>query len=75
MSGSINTALKPLAMEKINIISIFSKIMISYQAMSLEIVADMKNSGMTIDQLRDMLDKYLSEQNGIFKIVDISSLG
>ena len=73
--GSIEAALGPLAENNINIISIFSKIVISYQAMSLEVVADMKNSGMTLDGLRDMLEKYFSEQNGIFEVVDISSLG
>ena len=73
--GSISTALQPLADEKINLISIFSKIMISYQTMSLEVVADMKHSGKTVEELRDSLDEYLSKQNGIFRIVDISSLG
>jgi len=73
--GSIDTALRPLAQEKINLISIFSKVMISYQTMSLEVVADMKNSGKTIPQLKDSLDKYLEEQNGIFKLIDISGLG
>ena len=73
--GSIDTALRPLAQEKINLISIFSKVMISYQTMSLEVVADMKNSGKTIPQLKDSLDKYLSEQNGIFELIDISGLG
>ncbi|MDR2865839.1 MAG: ACT domain protein [Methanomassiliicoccaceae archaeon] len=73
--GSINVALEPLAMENINLISIFSKVVISYQLMSLEVVADMKNSGKTLDQLREMFDSYLSEQNGIFKVVGISSLG
>jgi len=73
--GTIQVALGPLAKNKINIISIFSKVVISYQLMSLEVVADMKNSGMTIDALKEMLDAYLSEQNGIFRVVDISSLG
>ena len=73
--GSIQTALEPLAMKKINLISIFSKVVISYQLMSLEVVADMKNSGMTLDELKEMLDAFLSEQNGIFRVADISSLG
>jgi len=73
--GSIDVALAPLAREKINIVSIFSKVVISYQAMSLEVVADMKHSGMTVAELRKKLDSYLSEQNGIFEVVDIMSLG
>jgi len=73
--GTINVALEPLAREKINLISIFSKVVISYQMMSLEVVADMKNCKLSIPELRRMLDKYLSEQNGIFELVDISRLG
>lgn len=73
--GTINVALEPLAKENINIISVFSKIVISYQMMSLEVVADMKNSSLSIDELQSMLDEYLSKQNGVFEIVDISSLG
>lgn len=73
--GTINTALEPLAMERINIISVFSKVVISYQAMSLEIVADMKNSNLTIEELKTKLEKHLEDQNGIFEVVEISSLG
>ncbi len=73
--GTINIALEPLAQEQINIISVFSKVVISYQAMSLEIVADMKNSSLTIEGLERKLNGHLSEQNGIFKVVGISSLG
>ncbi|MDR1404283.1 MAG: ACT domain protein [Candidatus Methanoplasma sp.] len=73
--GAINTALEPLAGEKINIISVFSKIVISYQTMTLEVVADMKNSSLTADELRASLDGYLEKQNGIFRIIDISGLG
>jgi ACT domain-containing protein len=73
--GTINVALEPLAKEKINLISIFSKVVISYQMMSLEVVADMKNCKLTIPELRKTLEAYLSEQNGIFELVDISSLG
>jgi ACT domain-containing protein len=73
--GSINAALEPLAEENINLISIFSKIVIAYQVMSLEVVADMKNSGMTIGELREMLKDRLSKQNGVFELIDLSSLG
>ncbi|MCL1978937.1 MAG: ACT domain protein [Methanomassiliicoccaceae archaeon] len=72
--GSIDVALEPLAENRINIVSIFSKIVISYQMMSLEVVADMKNSGTSIDGLRKAFDEYLSKQNGIFELIDISGL-
>jgi ACT domain-containing protein len=73
--GTIETALRQFAKEKINLISIFSKIVVSYQVMSLEVVADMKNSGLTVDEFRKRLNEYLSEQNGIYSVVDISGLG
>lgn len=72
--GSINTALQHLADERVNLISIFSKIVISYQTMSLEVVADMKYSGKTMEELMDALNGYLSEQRGIFEVVGISKL-
>jgi ACT domain-containing protein len=73
--GTINVALEPLAKERINIISIFSKVVISYQMMSLEVVADMKNSKLSIPELKKMLNSYLADQNGIFEVVDITGLG
>lgn len=73
--GSIDVALGPLAEEDINIISVFSKIVISYQMMSLEVVADMKNSRLSIEELKKKYEEYLSVQNGVFEIVDVSALG
>jgi ACT domain-containing protein len=73
--GSIQNALEPLAKERINLISIFSKIMIAYQAMSLEVVADMKHSGMTMNELKVALNGYLSDQNGVYEVIDISKVG
>ncbi|MCL1811178.1 MAG: ACT domain protein [Methanomassiliicoccaceae archaeon] len=73
--GSIDVALEPLAEENINLISIFSKVVISYQMMSLEVVADMKNSGLTVGELKEKLNDRLSKENGIFEVINISSLG
>jgi hypothetical protein len=71
---TINAALEPLARENVNLISVFSKIRISYQAMSLEVVADMKNCQLSLDDLKQKLSDWLSKQNGIFEIVDIERL-
>jgi hypothetical protein len=71
---TIHTALEPLAKEKLNLISVFSKIVIAYQVMSLEVVADMKDCNMTLDDLKEKLSDLYSKQNGVFKITDIEIL-
>lgn len=72
--GSIDKALTLIAKKKINLISVFTKVMISYQTMSMEIVADMKDSDTTLDQLKKEFPEYLNEQNGIFELVKLEPL-
>ena len=71
---TINNALEPLAKENVNLISVFSKIMISYQVTSLEVVADVKNCPLSIDELKDRLSEWLSHQNGVYEISSIERL-
>lgn len=72
--GSIDSALSMLAEVGINLISVFTKVMISYQTMDIEVVADLKNSRITIDELKAKLPEHLSKQNGVFELKGIVSL-
>lgn len=72
--GSIDSALSLLANEGINLISVFTKVMISYQTMDIEVVADLKDSKITIDELKKKLPEHLAKQNGIFELKEIVSL-
>lgn len=69
--GSIDTALSMLADVKINLISVFTKVMISYQTMDVEVVADVKNSSITVEQLQAQLPAYLAQQNGVYELKSI----
>lgn len=69
--GSIDTALSMLADVKINLISVFTKVMISYQTMDVEVVADVKNSSITVEQLQAQLPEYLAQQNGVYELKSI----
>ncbi|MDR3205912.1 MAG: ACT domain protein [Candidatus Methanoplasma sp.] len=71
---TIGVALDCLAKENVNLISVFSKIVIAYQKMSLEVVADAKNSGIPIEDLGKRLGSYLSEQNGVYELAGIRRL-
>jgi ACT domain-containing protein len=71
---TIGVALEMVAKNNINLISVFSKIAIAYQRMSLEVVADVKNSGISLDDLEKNLKAYLSEQNGVYELADIERL-
>lgn len=72
--GTINRSLEFLADHNINLISVFTKVMISYQTMSVEVVADMKDSKISFDELKEKLPKYLEGLNGIFTVSRINRL-
>ena len=72
--GSIDSALSMLAEVGINLISVFTKVMISYQTMDIEVVADLKDSRISIDELKTKLPEHLAKQNGIFELKGIQSL-
>lgn len=72
--GSIDTALKMLADAGINLISVFTKVMISYQTMDIEVVADMRESKVTVEQMRKKLPEYFSKLNGVYELKGIERL-
>ncbi|MDR0523396.1 MAG: ACT domain protein [Candidatus Methanoplasma sp.] len=72
--GAIGAALSCLAEADVNLISVFSKIAIAYQKMSLEVVADIKSSGLSDAGLAERLRSHLSEQNGVFELSDLKRL-
>ena len=66
--GSVGTALSMLADAKVNLISVFTKVMISYQNMDIEIVADISKSKYKLEELEQELKKYFSGLNGIYEV-------
>lgn len=72
--GSINKALDVIAKTNINLISVFSKIMIAYQTMSLEIVADMKNSNIKYEDLPTVIREYYTGLKGVYELENIRKL-
>ncbi len=72
--GSINKALNIIAKTNINLISVFSKMMIAYQTMSLEVVADMKNSNVSYEDLPNTIDDYYKDLKGIYELESIRKL-
>ncbi|AGI47267.1 ACT domain protein [Thermoplasmatales archaeon BRNA1] len=72
--GSIDSALSMLADAGINLISVFTKVLISYQMMDIEVVADIKKSSLSVGELEKRLPEHLSRQNGVFKLKSIQRL-
>ncbi|MBP6021032.1 MAG: ACT domain protein [Candidatus Methanomethylophilaceae archaeon] len=72
--GTINKSLEIIARCNINLISVFSKIVVAYQKMSLEIVVDMKNSTIPSNRLEAVINEYFSGLNGIFELNSIRKL-
>lgn len=66
--GSIAQALEWIAAQKINLISVFSKVKICYQVMSLELVADFARCDMDDEQFKSELSKALDGMNGIYTV-------
>lgn len=72
--GSIRTALGMLADSDINLISVFTKVKISYQSMDIEMVADIASWKGSIEDLRARLSDYLRCQNGVYTLKEIRRL-
>lgn len=72
--GTINKALEILAKSNINLISVFSKIVVAYQKMALEVVVDMKNSTVKPEDLDKVINDYYSDLNGIYELTSMRKL-
>ena len=72
--GSVGTALTMLAESDVNLISVFTKVSISYQCMEIETVADISKWGKSIDALGTKFKEYLSNLNGVFELKSIEKL-
>ena len=66
--GSQGQALEWIASTNINLISIFSKVKISYQTTALELVADFSTCKYSIDEMKKEMPKALEKLNGIFEM-------
>ena len=66
--GSQGQALEWIASTNINLISIFSKVKISYQTTALELVADFSTCKYSIDEMKKEMPKALEKLNGIFEL-------
>ena len=72
--GSITQSLSVIADWNVNLISVFSKVKICYETMSLELVMDIHKSGKTVGELRELLPKAMSDLNGVFTLKEFVEL-
>ena len=72
--GSIAQCLDWIAEKNINLISVFSKVKICYQTMSLELMADFAKCTLTDDEFKSGLEKAFSEMNGIYVLKEFREL-
>ena len=72
--GSIAQCLDWIAAKNINLISVFSKVKICYQTMSLELMADFSDCKLTDDEFKAELEKAFSEMNGIYVLREFGEL-
>ncbi len=66
--GSIAQCLDWIAAKNINLISVFSKVKICYQAMSLELVADFAKCRLPDAEFRSEMDEAFAKMNGIYTV-------
>ena len=66
--GSIAQCLSWIADQGINLISVFSKVKICYQTMSLDLVADFAGCGMGKDEFKSALKNAFDSMNGIYTL-------
>ncbi len=72
--GSITEALSVIADWNVNLISIFSKVKICYETMSLELVMDICKSTKTAAEIKELLPKSLENLNGVFTLKEFVEL-
>lgn len=72
--GSIEQIVGFMASRGVNLISVFSKVKICYQIMSLEIVADLNPSGLSESDLKKQIEASLDGMNGIFELKEYTKL-
>lgn len=72
--GSITQVLEWIASANVNLISVFSKIKICYQTMTLDLVADFNNSRIPVEQMRTELVKAFEKMNGIYELTKYEEL-
>jgi predicted amino acid-binding ACT domain protein len=72
--GSITQLLSVIAGWNVNLISVFSKVKICYETMTLELVMDICKSDKSAEQIKQSLTDALSDLNGIFTIKEFLEL-
>ncbi len=72
--GSITDSLGVLADWNVNLISVFSKVKICYETMSLELVMDICKSNKSASEIRELLPKELEKLNGVFTLKEFVEL-
>ena len=72
--GSIEQVVSFMAGLGLNLISVFSKIKICYQTMSLEVVADLDPSGKSFDDVRKLIKENIVNMNGVFELKEYRKL-
>ena len=72
--GSIQQVVDYLAEENVNLISVFSKVKICYQTMTLDISADLGACRHSVSGMREEMSKALREMNGIFELAEYKEM-
>lgn len=72
--GAIEQVFDWIADKKVNLISVFSKVKICYQSMTLELMCDFSNCKFTVDEFKNELTKALENMNGIFTLEEFKEL-
>lgn len=68
--GSIAQCLTWIASQNINLVSVFSKVKICYQTMTLDLVADFAKCDMGRDEFENALKAAFENMNGIFTLTE-----
>ncbi len=72
--GGIEQVLDVIADWNVNLISVFSKVKISYQTMYLELVMDIGKSKLSFDEIRENLPGSMDTLNGVYDLKEFREL-
>ena len=72
--GAITQVFDWVASTNVNLISVFSKVKICYQSMTLELMCDFSNSTLSVEEFRKELTEAMDGFNGVFSITDYEEI-
>lgn len=73
--GAINRVVEMLAKHNVNVVSLYTEVLVYYESMTLDIVVDVSKCDLALPDLRTSLEEVLSQQKGKYWVESLEPIG